>query len=176
VLDMAARLEAPLSVRWALLCHDLGKGTTPPDEWPRHIGHEQRSADLARALAERLRVPNDCRELADVVAREHVHVHASDGLGAAALMRLFERCDAIRRPERFPLVLQAGECDARGRGGLAERPYPPATRLPPLLAAALAVDTGSVAAAAAARGARGPDIGHAVREARIAAVAAALAA
>ncbi|MBX3634657.1 MAG: multifunctional CCA addition/repair protein [Rubrivivax sp.] len=167
VLDMAARLEAPLPVRWAALCHDLGKGTTPREQWPRHLGHEQRSAKLARALAERLRVPNDCRELADAVAREHGHVHASADLSAAALVRLFERCDALRRPERFGALLQACECDFRGRAGLAERPYGPAQRLPPLLQAVRAVDTAAVAEAAMARGLSGPAIGAAVHEARV---------
>ena len=167
VLDMAARLAAPLPVRWAALCHDLGKGTTPRELWPRHLGHEQRSAKLARALADRLRVPNDCRELADVVAREHGHVHASAELSAVALVRLFERCDALRRPERFDALLLACECDFRGRAGLAERPYPPARRLPPLLQAARAVDTAAVAAAAADRGLSGPAIGSAVHQARV---------
>jgi len=167
VLDMAAQLHAPLPVRWACLAHDLGKGSTPRDEWPRHIGHERRSARLAQALAERLRVPNDCRELADVVAREHGHLHASATLGAAALLRLFERCDAIRRPERFAAVLQACECDARGRTGLQDRPYEPARRLPPLLQAALQVDTAAVAAAAAQAGRKGPDIGAAIQAARV---------
>jgi tRNA nucleotidyltransferase (CCA-adding enzyme) len=171
VLDTCARLAAPLPVRWACLVHDLGKGTTAPAEWPRHHGHEQRSANLARAVAERLRVPNDCRELADAVAREHGNVHRSAGLSAAAVLRLLERCDAIRRPERFPLLLQACECDARGRTGLEDRSYGPALRLPPLLQAALAVDTASVAAAAAARGQTGPAIGEAVRAARMQAIA-----
>jgi tRNA nucleotidyltransferase (CCA-adding enzyme) len=176
VLDEAARVDAPLPVRWACLCHDLGKGSTPREQWPRHIGHEGRSAKLAAALAERLRVPNDCRELADVVAREHGHVHASGSLGAAALVRLFERCDALRRPDRFAQVLQACACDARGRTGLEARPYEPAARLPPLLAAARGVDTAAVAAAALAQGRQGPDIGAAVHAARTEAVAARLAA
>ncbi len=174
VLDQCARVEAPLPVRWAALCHDLGKGTTPREEWPRHIAHESRSATLAAALAERLRVPVECRELADVVAREHTHIHASDTLDAAALVRLFERCDAWRRHERFAQVLQACECDARGRTGLEARDYRPAHRLPPLLAAARSVDTAAVAAQAAARGKTGPEIGDAVRHARVLAVAAAL--
>jgi tRNA nucleotidyltransferase (CCA-adding enzyme) len=176
VLDEAARENAVLPVRWACLCHDLGKGTTPREQWPRHIGHEARSAKLAAALAERLRVPNDCRELADVVAREHGHVHASGTLGAAALVRLFERCDALRRPERFAQVLQACACDARGRTGLEDRPYAPAARLPPLLAAARGIDSAAVAAAALARGHQGPAIGAAVHAARTEAVAARLAA
>ena len=174
VLDMAARLHAPLPVRWACLVHDLGKGSTPREQWPRHIGHEQRSASLAQAMAVRLRVGNDCKELADVVAREHGHLHASGTLGAAALLRLFERCDAIRRPERFTAVLQACECDARGRTGLQDQPYAPASRLPPLLQAALQVDTAAVAAAAAEAGRQGPEIGAAVQAARIAAVQARL--
>jgi tRNA nucleotidyltransferase (CCA-adding enzyme) len=175
VLDMAARLNAPLAVRWACLCHDLGKGTTPRDEWPRHHGHEARSARLAQALAGRLRVPVDCRELADVVAREHGHIHASGSLGAAALLRLFERCDALRRPERFDAVLLACACDARGRAGLQERPYAPAAHLPPLLRAALGIDSAALAAAAAKRGLRGPEIGAALRHARIDALTGALA-
>jgi tRNA nucleotidyltransferase (CCA-adding enzyme) len=168
VLDMAARLQAALPVRWACLTHDLGKGSTPPDQWPRHLGHETRSAKLAQGLAERWRVSSDCRELADVVAREHGHIHASGALGAAALLRLFERCDALRRPDRFTAVLQACECDARGRTGLAEQPYAPAQRLPPLLQAALQVDTASVAALAAQAGRRGPEIGAAIQAARVA--------
>jgi tRNA nucleotidyltransferase (CCA-adding enzyme) len=175
VLDLAARRAEPLAVRWALLCHDLGKGTTPAELLPRHHGHEQRSAKMARALAERLRVPNDCRELADVVAREHGHVHASGSLGAAALLRLFERCDALRRPDRFALTLQACLCDAGGRLGREDLPYPPATRLPPLLQAALGVDTAAIAAEAQARGAVGPAIGRAILGAREAALETALA-
>ena len=140
VLDMAARLDAPLAVRYACLGHDLGKGTTPPEQWPRHLGHEGRSVALLRALAGRLRVPNDCRELAEVVAPS--------------------------------VVLLACECDARGRAGHADSPYAPAPRLHAALAAALAVDTASIAADAAARGASGPRIGEAVRAARAAAVTA----
>ena len=174
VLDCCARLQAQLAVRWACLGHDLGKGTTPRDEWPRHHGHEGRSAKLARSLAERLRVPTDCRELADVVAREHGHVHASGTLGAAALLRLFERCDAMRRPERFGDVLLACECDARGRTGLEDRRYAPAAHLPGLLQAALGVDTGTIAADAMARGQSGPAIGQAIQAARVAALQAAL--
>jgi tRNA nucleotidyltransferase (CCA-adding enzyme) len=166
VLDECARAQAPLPVRWACLCHDLGQGLTPAAEWPRHHGHEGRSARLAQALAERLRVPTECRELADVVAREHGHLHGSASLGAAALLRLFERCDALRRPARFGAILQACACDARGRAGLQDRPYMPATRLPPLLQAALAVDTAAVAADAAAAGRRGPEIGVAIQQAR----------
>ena len=175
VLDMAAELQAPLAVRWACLCHDLGKAKTPPGQWPRHLGHEAASARLARVLAERLRVPADCRELADVVAREHGHVHGSGALGAAALLRLFERCDALRRPARFAEVLQACECDARGRTGRQSQPYAPAQRLPGLLRAALGVDTAAIAAQATQGGLRGPEIGAAIQAARARALDQALA-
>ena len=174
VLDMSARLDAPLTVRYACLGHDLGKGNTPAELLPRHIGHQQRSVALLRALNERLRVPTDCRELADVVAREHGNVHRSGEFGAAALVRLLERCDAFRKPARFDEVLLACECDARGRLGFEDTPYAPSPRLAAALAAARAVDTAQIAAAAAARGERGPAVGTAIQRQRIEAVGAAL--
>ena len=105
-------------------CHDLGKGTTPAEVLPRHIGHEERSVRLLRGVGERLRVPVDCRELAEVVAREHGNIHRSLDLGAEALLRLLERCDALRKPARFAQALLACECDARTLG--AARPRLPA--------------------------------------------------
>ncbi|HWH83977.1 MAG TPA: multifunctional CCA addition/repair protein [Burkholderiaceae bacterium] len=173
VLDMAARLGASLPVRFACLGHDLGKGTTPADVLPRHLGHEQRSVELVRGVSERLRVPAACRELAEVVAREHGNVHRSAEFGAAALVRLFERCDAIRRPERFDELLLACECDARGRLGAADAVYAPRERLRRALDRARAVDSAAVAAAAAARGLSGPAVGQAIHDARVQAVAAA---
>jgi tRNA nucleotidyltransferase (CCA-adding enzyme) len=128
-------------VRFACLCHDFGKGTTPADVLPRHIGHEQRSARLLLQVRERWRVPNDCKELAEVVAREHGNIHRSHELNAAALLRLLERCDAIRKPQRFEEALQACECDARGRLGFEEAAYPQRQRLGSALKAALAVET-----------------------------------
>ena len=172
VLDMAARLQAPLAVRFACLTHDLGKGTTPVDVLPRHIGHEQRSARLLKGLGQRLRVPTDCHELADVVAREHGNIHRSGELGAAALVRLIERCDAIRKPGRFDAILLACECDARGRLGLEESPYPQRARLNAALAAALSVVTSAIAAEAAAAGITGAKVGEMIHAARVQAVAA----
>ena len=171
VLVQAARLQAPLAVRYACLCHDLGKGATPPEDWPRHIAHEARSVALARQVGERWRVPTDCRELAEVTAREHGNIHRSGTLGPAALVRLFDRCDAWRRPARFADLLLACECDARGRLGLADQPYPQRPRLLAALALAQAVDTTAVAAAAAARSLRGPAIGQAIGAARAQALA-----
>ena len=174
VLDCAAALNTSLPVRWACLGHDLGKGTTAPAEWPRHIAHEMRSAKLVRQMGQRLRVSVECNELADVVAREHGNVHRSSELGATALLRLFERCDALRRPQRFAELLLACECDARGRLGREQDPYAPAARLPPLLHAALAVDSAAVAGPALERGLSGPAVGELVRAARCQAVAQAL--
>lgn len=171
VLDMSARLGASLAVRFACLGHDLGKGTTPADVLPRHIGHEMRSRKLVRALCERWKVPTDCRELAEAVALEHGNVHRSAELSAAAVLRLLERCDALRRPQRFDELLLACECDARGRLGKAEEPYPQRERLSAALRAALAVDTAPIAAEAAARGLKGPAIGEAVRQARVLSIA-----
>ena len=170
VLQQAALAGAPLPVRWACLMHDLGKGTTPADVLPRHIGHEARSARLLRAVAERLRVPTECTELAEVVAREHGNIHRSAELNAAALVRLLERCDAFRKPARFADALLACECDARGRLGMEDDAYPQRPRLLAALAAAQGVQTASVAQAAMAHGAQGAAIGQAVAKARAQAV------
>ena len=167
VLDLAARLETSLAVRYACLGHDVGKGTTPPEMLPKHLRHEERSVALVRAMSERLRVDNACRSLAELTAREHGNVHRSGEFGAAALVRLLERCDALRRPDRFAELLLACECDARGRLGLEERPYPPRTRLAEALRRVVAVDATAVAAAAGARGATGPAIGQAIHDARV---------
>jgi tRNA nucleotidyltransferase (CCA-adding enzyme) len=174
VLDMSACLSTSLPVRFACLGHDLGKGTTPPDILPRHLGHEGRSAQLLKNLCERLRVPTDCRELADVMAREHSNIHRSLSLDAAALMRLLERCDAIRKPERFAEILLACECDARGRLGFHDAPYPQRPHLLNMLAAAQSVATNEIAAKAINTGATGSKIGEVIQRARIAAVHAAL--
>jgi tRNA nucleotidyltransferase (CCA-adding enzyme) len=133
---------------------------------PRHIAHEQRSAQLLKDVCDRLRVPNECRELADVVAREHGNIHRSTEFGAAAIVRLLERCDAFRKPQRFEQVLLACECDARGRLGLEEKPYPQRQRLLAALDAARGVDTAIVAAQARQEGLSGEAIGERIQHAR----------
>ena len=170
VLDMAAQLDAPLPVRFACLMHDLGKGTTPADVLPRHIGHEERSARLSKAVCERLRVPIECREIADVVAREHGNIHRSAEFGAAALVRLLERCDAFRKPQRFADVLLACECDARGRLSLQDSHYPQRQRLLAVLKAAQSVVTSEIAGQAQADGLDGKKIGEKIHAARVAEV------
>jgi tRNA nucleotidyltransferase (CCA-adding enzyme) len=174
VLDMSARLQAGLPVRFACLCHDLGKGTTPPDQWPRHIGHEERSARLLKAVCERWRVPRESRDLADVVAREHGNIHRSETHGPAALVRLLERCDAFRRPERFGDVLLACECDARGRLGHGDSAYPQRPRLLATLEGARSVNIQAVVGGLVQRadgGApEGTQIAQAIHTARVDAV------
>jgi tRNA nucleotidyltransferase (CCA-adding enzyme) len=150
--------------------HDLGKGSTPTDVLPRHIGHEGRSVKLLQKVCERLRVPTEGKELAEVVAREHGNIHRSAELNAEAVMRLLERCDAIRQPERFARVLQACECDARGRSGFEEAAYPQAARLQLAQQAALSVETASIAQAAAQAGLTGPKIGEKITQARVQAI------
>ena len=145
VVDHAAAQGYALAVRFAALTHDLGKATTPEDVLPRHIGHEGRSVDLLKPLCERLRVPNECRDLALLVAREHGNIHRVMETGAAGVVRLLERCDAIRKPGRFAEALQACESDARGRLGFEARAYPQAERLRVALVAARGVDAGAIA-------------------------------
>jgi tRNA nucleotidyltransferase (CCA-adding enzyme) len=139
VLDMSAKLDCNLVIRYACLCHDFGKGTTPADVLPRHLGHEDRSVKLLREVSTRLRVPTECKELAEVVAREHGNIHRSAEFSAAAIVRLLERCDAFRKPARFAEVLLACECDARGRLGFEDAAYPQRQRLLQSLQAAQTV-------------------------------------
>ncbi|MEO8837962.1 MAG: multifunctional CCA addition/repair protein [Herbaspirillum sp.] len=173
-LDLAAKREVSLSVRWAVLLHDLGKGATPPDEWPHHYGHEARGATLAAALCKRLKVPNDCRDLAQLGAREHGVVGRAFELRAATIVTLFERCDAFRKPERFADLLLVAECDARGRPGWQQREFAQPAYLLARLEAARAVDAGAIATAVLARYPAEPSrIAAAVHQARVAVVAAA---
>ncbi len=174
VLDQSARCDATLEVRFACLCHDLGKGTTPADILPRHIGHEQRSVKLLQSICERWRVPVECKELAEVVAREHGNIHQSLEFGAEALLRLLVRCDALRRPARFAQALVACECDARGRLGFTEKPYPQRPRLLKAFEAAQSVDSAAISAQALQEGVTGVAIGKRLDVVREAAIALAL--
>lgn len=125
-LEQAVRLEADVVTRFAVLVHDLGKGATPADEWPRHLGHEQRGADLVRAFCQRLRVPNMYRELGVLTARFHTHCHRALELRPKTLLNTLKGLDALRKPQRFEQFLVACEADARGRLGLENRAYPQA--------------------------------------------------
>jgi tRNA nucleotidyltransferase (CCA-adding enzyme) len=168
VLAEAARLSPLPRVRFAALVHDLGKGTTPPAEWPKHYGHEGRGVTLIQSLADRLRVPNDFRDLAIAVARDHGLCHRALELRAGTVLELLERCDALRRPERFAEFLLACEADFRGRTGFETRPYPQAT----FLAAALLAAAGAALPPAERAGLDGAAIGMRLRERRLAALTA----
>jgi tRNA nucleotidyltransferase (CCA-adding enzyme) len=167
VLDVAAELSPETSVRFAALVHDVGKGLTPRDQWPRHIGHEEAGVRLIEHLCERLRIPNEHRDLAVLVARHHARVHRAAELKPGTTLELLEAADAFRRPGRFERLLLACEADARGRG--AERrcePYPQADLLRRARDAAAAArpDPASV------EGQPGPVIAERVRAARTAAI------
>src|SRR3984885_9725483 len=124
VLDQAALLSPEPVVRFAALVHDLGKGTTPREEWPSHRGHEERSVSLIEALADRLRLPGEYRDLSVIVARYHGIVHRAFELRPNTILDFIEHADALRRPERFAQALLACEADSRGRTGLENVPYP----------------------------------------------------
>jgi len=145
VVDYTAARSFPLAVRFAALVHDLGKGATPREQWPRHIGHESRGVDLIQRVCERLRVPTDCRELAVLAARYHGDIHLGEQLKASTIVKLLEKADAFRRPDRFELLLDACASDFHGRPGFEARPYAPAARLRAALEAARAVDAGVIA-------------------------------
>ena len=145
VVDWAARQGHSLPVRFAALAHDLGKGVTPAALWPKHHGHEAAGVALVQALAARLRLPAEVRDLAVIVARDHGNAHRALELRASTQVELLERCDAFRRPERFELFLQACACDFHGRPGFEALPYPQAEHLRRALAAAQGVDAGAIA-------------------------------
>lgn len=171
VIDLAARLDAPLAARFAALMHDLGKARTPADLLPRHHGHEAKGVALVEAVCERLRVPVECRDVARLAARFHGDIHRAMELRGDTMLGVLERCDALRRPERFEQVLLACEADYRGRRGWEERDYVAAGAWHAALAAARGVDAGSIAGALAEEGRGNPAaIARAVAEARVAAI------
>ncbi len=167
VVDYAASQGWNLATRVAALLHDLGKGTTPRDQWPRHIGHETRGVKLVESVCERLRLPNDCRDLARHTARYHGDIHRGLELRPDTILRLLQAVDAFRKPERFRDLLNASIADSRGRPGYENRPFPQADRLLSALAAANSVDAGAIAQAQSDK-ARIPD---AIASARLHAIA-----
>ncbi|MGG2398282.1 multifunctional CCA addition/repair protein [Pseudomonas sp. SH1-B] len=129
VLQQCAEHDQPLSVRWACLLHDVGKGLTPEAEWPRHIAHEHKGLQLIEAINARCKVPRDCAELALLVGEFHTHGHRALELRPSTLLELLQRFDVFRRPQRFGEFVAACEMDARGRQGLEQRDYPQAAYL-----------------------------------------------
>ncbi|MCI1012368.1 multifunctional CCA addition/repair protein [Herbaspirillum sp. C7C2] len=145
VVDWAAAQGFSLPIRFAALLHDLGKGSTPPEMWPRHHGHEARSERLAEQVCARLKVPGECRDLALMTAREHGNVGRAFEMRPDTLVKFFARCDAFRKPQRFIDMLRAAECDHRGRTGLELQPFPQAPYLEGALQAAQQIDAGAIA-------------------------------
>ena len=165
-LRMAAGLSDEPRVRFAVLTHDLGKGTTPQDQWPGHRGHERRSADMLRGFCQRLRVPNEFRDLAHIVALHHCRCHRALEMRPNTVLSLLEDCDAFRRPGRFELFLLACEADARGRAGLEDRLYRPADFLRAAQRAAMRVNVADLDV----QGLGGKAIGERLHQARVAAI------
>ena len=163
VLAQAARHGQPLTVRWACLLHDLGKGTTRPSEWPRHIAHEHRGIKLIEAVNERFKAPRDCQELALLVGEYHTHGHRALELKASTVSELLQSFDVYRRPQRFEEFIMACEMDARGRLGLEDREYPQAGYLRGAAQVARAVEVQPLVA----QGFKGKDLGEALKRARL---------
>jgi len=168
VCDMAAHL-APGNdlIGFAALTHDLGKALTPKSEWPRHIQHEQRGLELLTQLCQRLKVPSEHQHVAQIVCREHLHVHTIDQLTPRRVLELLTTCDGFRRPHRIDQLALACECDARGRLGFEQRPYRQGKQLQHLHAVAQAVKVSGLNTDELA----GPAIGQALKQARIQAIA-----
>jgi tRNA nucleotidyltransferase (CCA-adding enzyme) len=146
VIDYAAKQQYSLAVRFAGLTHDLGKGLTPRDLWPSHNGHETKSVELVESLCERLRVPGHCHDVARLGARFHGDIGRAYELRPATILKLLNAVDAFRKPERFDEILQAAECDFRGRSGYEKAPFPQARLLKDASEAARNVNAGAIAA------------------------------
>ncbi len=164
-LDQAGRISGEEDVGVAVLLHDLGKGLTPKDQLPSHIGHESAGVPLVEAVCERFRMPNHTRRLALQVCAHHLDCHRLMEARPRTVFRLLERLDALRQPDIDPF-LAACEADYRGRAGLEDRPYPQAERLRAALTAALSVR----AADLLEQGLTGKALGEALRQARIEAI------
>ncbi len=116
-VSMAAMLSPEVDVRFATLCHDLGKGLTPPALWPRHHGHGPAGVRLVEGLCQRLRVPNELRDLAKLVAEYHDLIHTFPVLQPKTIVKLFDSIDAWRKPQRVEQIALTSEADVRGRTG-----------------------------------------------------------
>lgn len=167
VIDQAARLTDDIAVRFAALCHDLGKGTTPADILPRHIGHEARSIDLTKALCQRLRVPKETESLALKVAEYHTHMHLLFEMKPATILKVIEALDAFRRPKRFEQYLLASEADFRGRPGYEEALMPEVNLFKRYFSAVQAIEVQPLIE----QGLQGKEIADALRRLRIDAIA-----
>lgn len=166
VLQQAVQLSDQLPVRYAALVHDLGKGETDPNLWPSHQGHEKIGLQSILTLSERLKVPNECRELGLLVGEFHSHIHHAFKLKASSIIDLLDRCDVWRKPARFADLLVACTADARGRTGFENTPYPNADYIWQAYLRAQQVDVQAIVAA----GYQGAQIKQQLRQKRIQAI------
>ncbi|WBV22122.1 multifunctional CCA addition/repair protein [Pantoea piersonii] len=166
-LTLAASLSDEVDVRFATLFHDVGKALTPPEKWPSHHGHGAAGVPLVEALCQRLRVPNAIRDLALIVTEYHDVVHTIERQSADALVALFDRIDAWRKPHRVEQIALTSEADARGRAGLESMAYPQGDYLRQAFALAQSVPTKAVIEA----GFKGAKVREELTRRRIAAVA-----
>lgn len=162
-LQQAVKLTTNTCVRFATLMHDLGKGTTPHEEWPRHIAHEERSLPLIKQLCERVAAPRDYKELSLIVAQWHTHCHRANELKPATILKVLQSTDAFRRPERFHQFITCCEADARGRTGFESRPYPQAELFRRALGAAKQIDLEPLRS----QGLNGQALGDAINQSRL---------
>jgi tRNA nucleotidyltransferase (CCA-adding enzyme) len=165
-LTMSAVLSDELDVRFATLFHDVGKALTPPEKWPSHHGHGLAGVPIVEALCQRLRVPNQVRDLALIVTEFHDIVHTIERQSAESLVALFDRIDAWRKPDRVEKMALTSEADARGRAGLESMAYPQGDYLRQAFTLAQAVPTKDVVAA----GFKGPAVREELTRRRVIAV------
>lgn len=145
-LQQARKLSDDPAVHYATLVHDVGKGLTPEDQWPSHIGHEKLGLDALSQIEQRLPVPREYAALARLVCEHHTKLHRIQELRPKTLLNLLETIDAFRRPERLDKFLLACEADARGRTGLEDRDYPQRAYMKAVQDAVLAIDNGALLA------------------------------
>ncbi|MGB0834133.1 MAG: multifunctional CCA addition/repair protein [Psychrobium sp.] len=166
VLQKASELTTDSEVRFAALIHDLGKAVTPPEKWPSHHGHGQLGLPLIEQLCKRLRVPNSYKDLALMVSDHHCKIHRMDEMRKDTIIKLFDKTDAWRKPQRFEQFLLACEGDARGRLNFEDSPYPQRQTMLDYLAIASAVNVQDIIA----QGIKGADIKPALFKARVNAI------
>ena len=163
VVEQAALLSDSVAFRFACLVHDLGKALTPESEWPSHKGHGMKGLSVIKKFCKRLKVPNDCRDLALLVSEHHTNIHSAFELRASTMVGIMDKCDAWRKPERFQQMLQCCVADSKGRTGFELLPYPTADYMWQAFQQALKVDIQEIIK----EGFQGVEIRHKLNEQRI---------